>query len=162
MDDRLAARLHRGGPPLRARTSRRTIAGKKIAIIYQNDDYGKDYLYGFRAALGKTYADANVVAQEAVETTATSVAAQMIAHPGERCARSSRSSSCRGRAVTTIATAKALGVNPDQIYLNSVAAIKPVMDGAGGGAAERRYVNGVITTSTSRIQPIRAGPTTQR
>ena len=46
-------------------------AGKKIAIIYQNDDYGKDYLYGFRAALGKTYADANIVAQEAVEATAT-------------------------------------------------------------------------------------------
>ena len=58
-------------------TSRRTIAGKKIAIVYQNDDYGKDYLYGFRAALGKSYADANVVAQEAVEATATSVAAQM-------------------------------------------------------------------------------------
>ncbi len=52
--------------------------GKKIAIVYQNDDYGKDYLYGFRAALGKSYADANVVAQEPVETTATSVAAQMI------------------------------------------------------------------------------------
>ena len=53
-------------------------AGKKIAIVYQNDDYGKDYLYGFRAALGKSYADANVVAQEAVETTATSVAANMV------------------------------------------------------------------------------------
>ena len=52
--------------------------GKKIAIVYQNDDYGKDYLYGFRAALGKAYADANVVAQEAVETTATSVASQMV------------------------------------------------------------------------------------
>ena len=31
---------------------------KKIAIVYQNDDYGKDYLYGFLAALGKQYADA--------------------------------------------------------------------------------------------------------
>ncbi len=52
--------------------------GKKIAIVYQNDDYGKDYLYGFLAALGKQYADANVVAREAVETTATSVAANMV------------------------------------------------------------------------------------
>ena len=51
--------------------------GKKIAIIYQNDDYGKDYLYGLRSALGKQYADANVVAQEAVEFTATSLASQL-------------------------------------------------------------------------------------
>ena len=29
-------------------------AGKKIAILYQNDDYGKDYLYGvkYRSATG--------------------------------------------------------------------------------------------------------------
>ena len=52
--------------------------GKKIAVLYQNDDYGKDYLYGLRAALGKKYADANVVAQEPVEATATSVASQMV------------------------------------------------------------------------------------
>ena len=69
-----------------ASTSRRTIGGKKIAIVYQNDDYGKDYLYGFRAALGKKYADANVVAQEAVEATATSVAAQMMRIKASRCA----------------------------------------------------------------------------
>ena len=25
----------------------------KIAILYQNDSYGKDYLYGFKSALGK-------------------------------------------------------------------------------------------------------------
>ena len=56
----------------------------KIAVIYQNDDYGKDYLYGFRAALGKAYSDANIVAQEPVEATATSVAAQIDPHQGER------------------------------------------------------------------------------
>ena len=65
MDDRLAARLHRRGSALRAPHQGELPAGKKIAIVYQNDDYGKDYLYGFRAALGKQYADANVVAQEA-------------------------------------------------------------------------------------------------
>ncbi len=78
VDDRLAARLHRRGPPLWPPHQGRIQRGKKIAIVYQNDDYGKDYLYGFRAALGKAYADANVVAQEAVETTATSVASQMV------------------------------------------------------------------------------------
>ena len=29
----------------------------KIAILYQNDSYGKDYLYGFKSALGKANAD---------------------------------------------------------------------------------------------------------
>ncbi len=118
-------------------------AGKKIAIVYQNDDYGKDYLYGFRAALGKSYADANVVAQEAVETTATSVASNMTRV---------RASGATILAVfqlpiptvRTVATGKALGFNPEQIYMNSVAAIKPAMDGmvASAGAP---YTNGIIT-----------------
>src|SRR3990170_5718682 len=43
--------------------------GKKIAVLDQNDDYGKDYLYGVRAALGTQYANANIVAQEAFEVT---------------------------------------------------------------------------------------------
>jgi len=79
--------------------------GKKIAIVYQNDAYGKDYLYGFLAALGKQYADANVVG-----------------------------------------TAKALGINPEQIYMNSVANVKPVMDGM-VAALGAPYINGIITVT---------------
>jgi branched-chain amino acid transport system substrate-binding protein len=119
--------------------------GKKIAVLYQNDDYGKDYLYGFRAALGKQYADANVVAQEAVEASATSVAAQMTRI---------RASGAQVLAifqlptptVRTIATARALGINPDQIYMNSVAAIKAAMDGAVASAGAA-YVNGIISVA---------------
>jgi branched-chain amino acid transport system substrate-binding protein len=117
--------------------------GKKIAVVYQNDDYGKNYLYGFRAALGRQYANANIVAEEAVETTATSVASQMVRI---------RASGAQVLAVfqlptptvRTIATARALGVNPDQIYLNSVAAIKPATDGivAQVGPA---YATGMLT-----------------
>ena len=118
-------------------------AGKKIAVVYQNDAYGKDYLYGFRAALGKKYADANVVAQEAVETTATSVASQMTRIKGSGatilCVFQLPNPTTR-----TIGTAKAFGINPEQIYMNSVANVKPAMDGmvaALGGA----YMNGIIT-----------------
>jgi branched-chain amino acid transport system substrate-binding protein len=117
--------------------------GKKIAIVYQNDDYGKDYLYGFLAALGKSYADANVVAREAIETTATSVASNMTR------VRASGAAiltvfQLPTPTVRTVATGKALGFNPDQIYMNSVAAIKPAMDGmvASAGAP---YTNGIIT-----------------
>jgi branched-chain amino acid transport system substrate-binding protein len=122
--------------------------GKKIAIVYQNDDYGKDYLYGFRAALGKAYADANVVAQEPVETTATSVAAQMTRV---------RASGATILAVfqlptpttRTIGTAKALGINPEQIYMNSVANVKPAMDGM-AAALGTQYLNGIITISYAK------------
>ena len=117
--------------------------GKKIAIVYQNDDYGKDYLYGFLAALGKQYADANVVAREAVETTATSVAANMVRV---------RSSGATILAVfqlpnpttRTIGTAKALNINPEQMYMNSVANVKPAVDGM-VAALGAPYMNGMIT-----------------
>ena len=117
--------------------------GKKIAIVYQNDDYGKDYLYGFRAALGKQYIDANVVATEAVETTATSVAAQMTR------VRASGAAifavfQLPTPTVRTIATGKALGFNPEQIYMNSVANVKPAMD-AMVASAGAPYTNGIIT-----------------
>ncbi len=123
-------------------------SGKKIAIVYQNDDYGKDYLYGFLAALGKQYADANVVAREAIETTATSVAANMVR------VRSSGAAilavfQLPTPTVRTVATGKALGYNPEQIYMNSVAAIKPAMDGmvASAGAP---YTNGIITIAYAK------------
>ena len=118
-------------------------AGKKIGVIYQNDDYGKDYLYGFRAALGKKYADANVVAQEAVEPTATSSASQ-ITRIKAAGAQILAVFQLPTPTVRSIATAKALGLNLDQIYMNNVAAIKPATDGmvASAGAA---YVNGLIT-----------------
>jgi branched-chain amino acid transport system substrate-binding protein len=117
--------------------------GKKIAVVYQNDDYGKDYLYGFLAALGKQYADANIVAREAVELTSTSVASNMVRV---------RASGATILAVfqlpnpttRTIGTARALGINLEQIYMNSVANVRPVIDGmiAALGAP---YVNGIIT-----------------
>jgi branched-chain amino acid transport system substrate-binding protein len=46
----------------------------------------------------------------------------------------------------TIGTARALGINPEQIYMNSVANVRPVIDGmiAALGAP---YVNGIITVA---------------
>jgi branched-chain amino acid transport system substrate-binding protein len=116
---------------------------KKVGVIYQNDDYGKDYLYGFRAALGKAYADKNIVAQEAIEPTATSAASQMTKIKASG-AQVLAVFQLPTPTVRSVGTGKALGFNPDQIYINSVAAIKPAMDGmvASAGAA---YTNGIIT-----------------
>ena len=119
--------------------------GKKIAIIYQNDDYGKDYLYGFRAGLGKAYSDANIVAAEPIEPSATSAAAQVIK------VRATGAPvfvvlQLPTPTVRTIATAKALGYNPEQIYMNSVSAFRQPMLGmiASAGAP---YVNGIISAA---------------
>jgi branched-chain amino acid transport system substrate-binding protein len=118
-------------------------SGKKIAVIYQNDDYGKDYLYGLRIALGKNYAEQNIVATEAVEVTATSSASQM--------ARIRASGATvlvifqiPTPTVRSIATGKALGYNPDQIYMNSVSAFRAPMDAA-VTAAGAPYVNGILS-----------------
>ena len=119
--------------------------GKKIAILYQNDDYGKDYLLGVRAALGKAYADANVVAQEAYEVTATSVASQLtrIRATGAPVfvLLSTPTSTIRA-----YATGKALGYNPEQIYLNSVSATAAFLNIA-VGAAGAPYVNGSLSVA---------------
>jgi branched-chain amino acid transport system substrate-binding protein len=118
-------------------------AGKKIGVIYQNDDYGKDYLYGFRAALGKAYADEFIVDQEAIEPTATSAASQMTKIKASG-AQVFAVFQLPTPTVRSIATGKALGFNPDAIYMNSVANVKPAIDAmvASAGAA---YTNGIIS-----------------
>ena len=117
--------------------------GKKIGVIYQNDDYGKDYLYGFRVGLGKTYADENIVDQEAIEPTATSAASQMTKIKASG-AQVFAVFQLPTPTVRSIGTGKALGFNPDAIYMNSVANVKPAIDGivASAGVA---YSNGIIT-----------------
>ena len=49
----------------------------KVGILYQNDDYGKDYLHGFIEGLGSK-AKAMVVAQESYETTDPTIDSQII------------------------------------------------------------------------------------
>jgi len=46
--------------------------GKTIGILYQNDDFGKDYLTGFHEALGKDFAK-TIIAEVPYETTAPTV-----------------------------------------------------------------------------------------
>jgi branched-chain amino acid transport system substrate-binding protein len=120
-------------------------AGKKIAVLYQNDDYGKDYLYGLRAALGKAYADANIVAEEGFEVTTPTVQAQM-----------ARIRASGAKVFVILATptftiqayafGKALGFNPDQIYVNSVSATAAFLNIAVARAGAD-YVNGSISAT---------------
>jgi branched-chain amino acid transport system substrate-binding protein len=122
--------------------------GKKIGILYQNDDYGKDYLYGIRSALGKQYADANVVAQEPVEFTATSVASQ-IAKIRASGAQVFVIIATPGPTIRAYGTGKALNFNPEQIYVNSVSATAAFLNTAVASAGAP-YVNGSISMNYLR------------
>jgi len=53
----------------------------KIAVLYQNDDFGKDYLNGLRAGLGPK-ADKMIVATQSYETTDPTVDSQIVALQG--------------------------------------------------------------------------------
>ena len=53
----------------------------KIAVLYQNDDFGKDYLEGLREGLGDK-ADKLIVATQSYETTDPTVDSQIVALQG--------------------------------------------------------------------------------
>jgi len=115
----------------------------KIAIFYQNDDYGKDYLKGVESGLGAK--KSLIVSKEHYETTDTTYASQI--------ARQKISGADTWVLLTTpvptlraIGTAKALAWKPDSIVINSVAATDAIMRAAeqSAGAA---YVDGDISTA---------------
>ena len=53
----------------------------KVAVLYQNDDFGKDYLTGLREGLGEK-ADKMIVATKTYETTDPTVDSQIVALQG--------------------------------------------------------------------------------
>ena len=59
----------------------RTCPNAKIAVLYQNDDFGKDYLIGLREGLGDK-ADKMIVATQTYETTDATVDSQIVALQG--------------------------------------------------------------------------------
>ena len=72
VDDRLAAGLPARGQDLRPGDRPQQPEREDRACIYQNDDYGKDYIAGLEAGLGAKAS--NIVGKEPFEVTAPSVA----------------------------------------------------------------------------------------
>jgi branched-chain amino acid transport system substrate-binding protein len=64
-----------------ARYILKNLPGAKIAVLYQNDDFGKDYLIGLREGLGDK-ADKLIVATQSYETTDATVDSQVAALQG--------------------------------------------------------------------------------
>jgi branched-chain amino acid transport system substrate-binding protein len=103
----------------------KTWPDKKIGVLYQNDDYGRNYLDGLRAGLGSKAS--NIVTTQGVGATDPSVAAQVVAIRASG-AQVIAILATPSPTVKTFATMKALNYKPEQVILNSVSANDYVMN----------------------------------
>jgi branched-chain amino acid transport system substrate-binding protein len=115
----------------------------KIVVIYQNDDYGKDYLAGLKAGLGSR--ESQIMLSQSFEVTAPSVASQ-VATLKATGADTFMIFATPAKTIQTFATAARLAWKPTNIYINSVSATDAFMTlaVANAGAAN---VNGAISVS---------------
>jgi branched-chain amino acid transport system substrate-binding protein len=113
----------------------------KIAVIYQNDDYGRDYLNGLKQGLGSR--ESQIVMSQSFEVTAPSVASQ-VATLKATGADTFIILATPAKTIQTYATAARLAWKPDNVYVNSVSATDAFMALAvqNAGAA---MVNGSIS-----------------
>jgi len=115
----------------------------KIAILYQNDSYGKDYLVGFKSALGTQKSRTQIVGEEAFEVTSPSPSSQLAK------LRASGADTLvifvtPRPTIQTYAIIRGLGWKPAQIYVNSVSATDTFMTTA-VAASSAATVNGSIS-----------------
>jgi branched-chain amino acid transport system substrate-binding protein len=121
----------------------------KIAVFYQNDDYGKDYLQGLEDGLGAK--KSLIVSKEHYEETDTTYASQI--------AKQKLSGADTWVLLTTpvptvkaMLHAKALNWKPDTIIINSVSASDAVMHAAEDKVG-KEYTNGDISDSYLKNPP---------
>jgi branched-chain amino acid transport system substrate-binding protein len=101
----------------------------KVAVLYQNDDFGKDFIKGFRERLG-TAAKAIVVREVSYEVTDATVDSQMIDLASTK-ANVFLNVSTPKFAVQAIRKAHELGWKPLQLIDNPAASVAVVMRPAG-------------------------------
>jgi branched-chain amino acid transport system substrate-binding protein len=95
----------------------------RIAVLYQNDDYGKDLLNGFRAGLGAKRR--NIVSTQNYDPLSTDVASQVARLRGSR-ATVFMLIATPPFAIRALTAANRLGWRP-QVYLNQVGSATNIM-----------------------------------
>jgi branched-chain amino acid transport system substrate-binding protein len=114
----------------------------KIAVFYQNDDYGKDYLRGLKQGLGSR---TNLIVSElGFELSDTNYGSQ-ISRQKASGADTWVVFALPTQTARAFGTARAVAWKPDQIVINSVSATDQVMQGI-ARAVGANYVNGAIST----------------
>jgi branched-chain amino acid transport system substrate-binding protein len=112
-----------------ARYILKNLPNAKIAVLYQNDDFGKDYLIGLREGLGDK-ADKMIVATQAYETTDPTVDSQIVALQGSG-ADVLLTAAIPKFAAQAIRKIYDIGWKPTHFLSNVAASIKAVIQPAG-------------------------------
>ena len=114
----------------------------KIAVLFQNDDYGLDYINGLKNGLADK--SSQIVAQQGFEVTAPSVASQVAALRASG-ADTLMIFATPAKTIQTYAILSRLNWKPE-IYVNSVSATDTFMTAAVANSSAAT-VNGSISTS---------------
>ena len=112
-----------------ARYILKNLPDAKIAVLYQNDDFGKDYLIGLREGLGDK-ADNLIVATQSCETTDPTVDSQIAALQGSG-ADVLLTAVTPKAAAQTIRKVYDIGWRPTHFLTNVSVSVKAVMQPAG-------------------------------
>ncbi|HEV2952428.1 MAG TPA: ABC transporter substrate-binding protein, partial [Actinomycetota bacterium] len=115
----------------------------RIAVLYQNDDYGKDYLRGLKQGLGAR--QSLIVSELGYEVTDTSYASQIARQKATSATTWILFTTAGTPTVRALGTARQLAWRPEQIVLNSVAATDGVM-AAAARTVGQEFLNGTIST----------------
>jgi branched-chain amino acid transport system substrate-binding protein len=128
---------------LHGRYVRQNLPNAKVAVLRQNDDYGKEYLDGFIKGAGARF----IVA---TETYPRNGGATVIPVPVARLRASGADTllviATPTEAITALVTAYRLGWRPNKL-VNSVGATAGFMAAAQASAGSADAVNGVVTTT---------------
>jgi branched-chain amino acid transport system substrate-binding protein len=112
-----------------ARYILKNLPAARIAVLYQNDDFGKDYLAGLREGLADR-ADRMIVASESYETTDPTVDSQIVALQGSS-ANVLLTAAIPKFAAQAIRKVYDVGWRPTHFLTNVSVSIKAVMQPAG-------------------------------
>ena len=119
----------------------------KVAVIYQNDDYGQDYLAGLKKGLG-SQASSMIVATQSNEVGAPDVKSQIGTLKASG-ADTLMVFETPSPAIKSIATAAAFGWHPT-IYLNAVSAPVPYVKAAQNATKSAAAVNGILSVNYTK------------
>jgi branched-chain amino acid transport system substrate-binding protein len=112
----------------------------KIGVLYQNDDYGQDYLKGLTDGLGSNAS--MIIDKQSYDVTAANVTSQLV-HLKASGADTIFLFSTPGFTIPALVTITKLGWTPSQIYLNSVSAPQVYMGIAAKAGAALQNVTSV-------------------
>ena len=119
---------------------RNTKPNAKVGVLYQNDDYGKDLLLGFRKTAGSL-----VTATESYEVGSSAVTSQT-ARLRASGADTFLIIAIPGPTITALVTAYRIGWRPT-LLVNSVGATDVWITAAQNSAGSPEAVNGIVTTT---------------